>query len=105
MAAAATALTTFACLFACDRADIKPAGPPEKVTVADFSGIETGIVRDVWPDTSFTVSLDQSLILAMEDETRWAIQSRLTTAQKVPNYLDFIYFDCLRAVNPEAVRI
>lgn len=73
--------------------------------VADFSGIEIGIVRDVWPDTNFTVSLDQSLILALEDESRWAIQNRLTTAQKVPNFLDFIYFDGLKAVKPEAVRI
>lgn len=73
--------------------------------VSDFSGIEIGIVRDVWPDTNFTVSLDQSLILALEDESRWAIQNRLTTARKIPNYLDYIYFDGLKAVKPEAVRI
>ncbi len=73
--------------------------------VADFSGIEIGIVRDIWADTSFTVSLDQSLILALEDESRWAIQSRLTSARNVPNYLDFIYFDGLKSVKPEAVRI
>jgi NitT/TauT family transport system substrate-binding protein len=73
--------------------------------VAGFNGIETGIVRDIWSDTSFKVTLDQSLILALEDESEWAIRHGLTNAKKVPNYLDFIYFDGLSAVKPSAVRI
>ena len=73
--------------------------------VADFSGIETGIVRDIWADARFNVTLDQSLILALEDESRWAIDRGLTGARTVPNYLDDIYFDGLKAVKPEAVRI
>ena len=80
--------------------------PPEaQKIVADFSGIETGIVRDSWADVSFSVTLDQPLILALEDESRWAIDGRLTGAREVPNYLDFIYFDGLKAVKPDAVRI
>lgn len=73
--------------------------------VADFSKIETGIVRDIWADTSFSVSLDQPLILALEDESRWAINNGLTSAREIPNYLDYIYFDGLKSVKPDAVRI
>jgi sulfonate transport system substrate-binding protein len=73
--------------------------------VADFSKIELGVVRDIWPETSFVVSLDQLLILALEDESEWAIKHGLTKAPKVPNYLDFIWFDGLRSVRPEAVSI
>jgi NitT/TauT family transport system substrate-binding protein len=73
--------------------------------VADFSGIDLNVVRDIWADTSFTVTLDQALILALEDESRWAIDSGLTGAREVPNYLDFIYFDGLKSVKPGAVRI
>jgi NitT/TauT family transport system substrate-binding protein len=73
--------------------------------VAGFSGIDIAIVRDIWPDTSFTVTLDQPLILALEDESRWAISSGLTVAEKVPNYLDFIYFDGLKSMKPDAVKI
>jgi sulfonate transport system substrate-binding protein len=73
--------------------------------VSDFTGIEPGIVRDTWPDTSFSVSLDQSLMLALEDESRWAINSRLIKERKIPNYLDFIYLDGLKAIKPEAVMI
>jgi sulfonate transport system substrate-binding protein len=73
--------------------------------VADFSGIEIGVVRGIWPDTDFTVTLEQPLILALEDESRWAINGRLTEARAVPNYLDFIYFDGLNSVKPSALRI
>ena len=73
--------------------------------VAGFSGIDLAIVRDIWADTRFTVSLDQPLILTLEDESRWAINSGLTVAMKVPNYLDFIYFEGLKSIKPDAVMI
>lgn len=43
--------------------------------------------------------------LALEDESMWAMTNRLTAATKLPNYLDFIYLQGLRAVKPDAVRI
>lgn len=73
--------------------------------VAAFSGIDKGIVSDIWEDNRFAVSLTQSLILSLEDESRWAIKGGLSKAKVVPNYLDSIYFDGLKTVKPEAVRI
>jgi len=73
--------------------------------VAGFSGVDLAIVRDIWADASFSVSLDQSLLLALEDESRWAIKGGRTTGTNIPNYLDFIYLDGLASVNPKAVRI
>ena len=73
--------------------------------LADFSGIDIAMIRDSWADASFTVSLDQPLVLALEDESRWAINGGLTNAGKIPNYLDFIYTDGLASVKPNAVRI
>jgi NitT/TauT family transport system substrate-binding protein len=73
--------------------------------VADFSGINFSTVREGWDVNDFEVSCQQSLILALEDESRWAINSGLTKAGAVPNYLDHIYLDGLRSVKPEAVRI
>ena len=52
-----------------------------------------------------SLSLDQSLIVAMEDEARWMIKSGLTAEKRVPNFLDFIYEDGLKAIKPEAVSI
>ncbi len=74
--------------------------------VADSTRIDIGLLRDIWPDMKFSVSLDQALILAMEDESRWAMENQLTGGKvKIPNYLDFIYLDGLNAVKPKAVNI
>jgi len=73
--------------------------------IAAYSGLDIAMVRRLWTDTSHRVALDQKLILALEDESHWAIKNKLTKATKIPNYLDYIYFDGLKSVKPEAVRI
>ena len=73
--------------------------------VADFIEIETSIVREFWVDAQFAVTLSQALLLTLEDESRWAINTGLTEAREIPNYLDFIYLDGLKSVKPQAVSI
>jgi NitT/TauT family transport system substrate-binding protein len=60
--------------------------------------------RTLWPTYRFGVSLDQGLLLALEDETRWALANRLASGP-MPNYLDAIDFKPLKAVAPGAVTI
>jgi NitT/TauT family transport system substrate-binding protein len=59
----------------------------------------------LWLNYQFTVSLDQSQILAMQDESRWLIQNNLTTSNIIPSFLNYIYFDGLEAVKPTSVNI
>jgi NitT/TauT family transport system substrate-binding protein len=59
----------------------------------------------VWSQNQFSLSLDQSLITAMEDEARWMIKNNLTTEKQVPDFLDYIYEDGLKAVTPKKVKI
>ena len=59
----------------------------------------------IWPRQQFALSLDQSLVTAMEDEARWMIGNKMTTEKQVPDFLGCIYEDGLRAVKPEAVSI
>ena len=73
--------------------------------VADFCKIDRSVVARMWAAEDFSVSLDQSLVLALEDESQWAIKNRFSDRMKVPNYLDHIYIDGLKSVKPEAVRI
>ena len=70
-----------------------------------FSGVDSGLLSKIWDDYNFSVALDQQLILLLEDESRWAINSGLTNERQIPNYLNHIYFDGLRSVRPDAVRI
>jgi ABC-type nitrate/sulfonate/bicarbonate transport system substrate-binding protein len=62
-------------------------------------------VSQVWARNQFSLSLDQSLITAMEDETRWMIANGLTTEKTVPDFNNYIYEDALKAIKPNAVNI
>lgn len=59
----------------------------------------------IWSEFSFQLILDQSIIISLEDEARWAIKSNLTDKTEIPNYLEYIYLDALEEVKPEAVTI
>ena len=54
----------------------------------------------VWPENHFSLTLDQSLVLAMEDEARWMIKNNMTHATVVPDFGNSIYPDTLDAVKP-----
>jgi len=58
-----------------------------------------------WSQNQFSLSLDQSLILAMEDEARWMIKNNLTKEKNIPDFTNYIYVDGLKAVKPEAMKI
>lgn len=59
----------------------------------------------VWPDHQFSLSLDQSLLIAMNDEGRWAINNNLTSERTMPNFRDYIYTKGLKEVKPKSVNI
>jgi NitT/TauT family transport system substrate-binding protein len=62
-------------------------------------------IASVWPQHQFTLSLDQTLIVAMKDEAQWMINSNLTSEQTIPDFINYIYLDGLKAVNPGGVNI
>ena len=65
----------------------------------------TSYVEKIWPQNQFSLSLDQSLVAAMEGEARWMIKNQMTTEKEVPNFVQYIYVDGLKAAKPEAVNI
>lgn len=73
--------------------------------IAGFDKIDAGMLRDMVGGNTYEVSLDQQLVLSLEDESRWAIRGGLTSGTDVPNYLDFIYLDGMLSVKPKAVTI
>ena len=66
---------------------------------------KSSYVKTVWLRNQFSLSLDQSLIAAMEDEARWMIKNNLTREKTVPDFINYIYTNGLKAVKPEAVKI
>jgi NitT/TauT family transport system substrate-binding protein len=67
--------------------------------------IDQSLIRDVWNDFNYHVVLDQTLLLTLEDETRWAMKNKLTDQVVMPDYLSFIHIDSLKAIKPEAIRM
>ena len=57
-----------------------------------------------WPDHQFTLSLDQSLLIAMNDEARWMIENNMTSSEVLPDFRNSISVQGLLAVNPPAVK-
>jgi len=59
----------------------------------------------IWGEFSFQLLLDQTILVSLEGEARWAMKEGLTDKKEVPNYLDFICVDALEQVKPETVTI
>jgi NitT/TauT family transport system substrate-binding protein len=76
-----------------------------KAIVKNQMSLSDAYMDKVWSQNQFSLSLDQSLILAMQDESRWLIQNNLTTATALPNFLNYVYVDGLEAVKPMSVTI
>ncbi len=66
---------------------------------------QLGANGTIFDSEGIYVTLDQSLLLSLEDETRWAIKNELTDRTNIPNYLDHFYLDALEAVMPAAVTV
>lgn len=73
--------------------------------VAESLKIGPSEAREYLAKHRFSLSLDQSLVLMMEDESRWAIKSKLVEAKATPNLLNNIYLNGLLEVKPKAVTV
>ena len=73
--------------------------------VAERLSLDREVIDLHWDEFVFELSLDQSLLINLEAEARWAIKNSLTDKTEIPNYLDYINIDPLKIVKPEAVGI
>ena len=76
-----------------------------KAIMRKWLKFDEAFTETIWSENQFSLSLDQSLIAAMEDEARWMIRNNLTKEETVPDFMNYIYVDGLKAVKPEAVNI
>lgn len=70
-----------------------------------YIGIKSPFVKREWSNYFFTMKLDQSLLLNLEDQARWISEKEGASKGKIHNFLDNINVTGLRAVQSEAVRI
>jgi NitT/TauT family transport system substrate-binding protein len=86
--------------------DYTTAHPAEaKAIVAKHVGLDPGYLDSAWGRNEFSLTLDQSLISAMEDEARWMMVNNLTKSTEVPDFRQFVYTKGLDEIKPDSVRI
>lgn len=68
------------------------------------TGLPRNEVERAFPDYSYRLGLEQSLVSTMEAEARWALREGHVRGGTVPNYLGFVDFSSLRAAVPESAR-
>jgi NitT/TauT family transport system substrate-binding protein len=73
--------------------------------VARYLNTDKSVLDELSSTYYFNISLEQSLLLTLEHQSRWAIKNGLTRQTATPDYLDFIYTQALENVKPESVRI
>ena len=61
--------------------------------------------HESWSNCRFKLQLTQDLLVLMERESKWAMRNNLIKKGETPNYLDFLFFETLEKVKPEAVSI
>ncbi|MFP5350831.1 MAG: ABC transporter substrate-binding protein [Gammaproteobacteria bacterium] len=87
-------------------ADFVERNPQEaQRTTARYSPLSEALLRELWGGYRFDIRLDQSLQIALEDVSRWAIRHRLAESSEVPDFRAFIAADALRQVKPEAISV
>lgn len=75
-----------------------------QIIVQDRIKVDLNYLQSVWDKNNFNVTLEQSLILTMEDELRWK-NSKEKVSRIEPNFLDYIYLKSLDSLDSDRVTI
>jgi NitT/TauT family transport system substrate-binding protein len=67
--------------------------------------VDTSKWKAQWSTYRFKLALDQGLILALEDESRWAVSNKLVQDRPTPNFLEYMYLDAMVAIAPSVVTV
>ncbi len=80
---------------------------PEKVQaiLQKHMGYDPQYLQSIWPQHQFGLSLDNSLVMVMTDESRWLIQNRLVPETEAPDFSQLIEPDFLKTIRPNVVEI
>ncbi len=73
--------------------------------VAERLGLDPEEACDSLCAGEYRIRIDQGLLLALEDQVRWATASGLTEAEHMPDFLDYFDMDPLDAVDPSRVEV
>jgi len=83
------------------------AHPSDSVAIVSRAcDLDPGDLRSQWGDYEWRTALDQTLLLSLEDEARWMIDTKqVKGAKRTPDFLRYVQSAALRAQFPSDVSI
>ena len=67
--------------------------------------IDDALMAKLFDTDNYALSLDQAMLLAFDDQTRWAMRRGIIPPGPIPNYLERVKYQYLKAILPAAVKI
>lgn len=67
--------------------------------------VDDALMAKLFNTEDYAISLDQAMLLALDDQTRWAMRRGIIGPGPIPNYLENVKYQYLEAVLPAAVKI
>lgn len=67
--------------------------------------LEPALLARIFDPKDYFLTLDQTLLLSLSEQSRWAVKSGIVKSKTTPNYLEFIHPRALEQVSPTAVKI
>lgn len=61
--------------------------------------------KRIWAFSQYRLTLDQAMLMGLEDTARWYLQQSGESRRPLPNFIKLIDDRPLRAVRPEAVQL
>ena len=98
---------TRAVLRALARAEHDALGAGDRLIadVATALQLNPADTREIWDDLSLAASLDQALISLLDEQAEWANAKYKLGLTRLPDFLDYLYWDGLGTVDPESLTI
>ncbi|MGB0712290.1 MAG: ABC transporter substrate-binding protein [Gammaproteobacteria bacterium] len=82
------------------------ANPDRAVAIcARQIGADQAALAQIWPQFNLSITLDQDLLIGLEDIAAWAMEEGLLEAPAIPNMLELIDTRPLHEVDPGSVNI
>lgn len=72
---------------------------------ADFSKTSLETIKLLWNIVDFDLSLSESLLTTLEGEAKWLIRKQIYSTTKIPDFMNYFYFDALEKVKPSGVQV
>jgi len=67
--------------------------------------VDASVLKDEWLGSNYELSLDQSLLITMEDKARWMINNKLTEETRLPDFLNYFSVEPLARAVTRVVQL